>query len=119
MRSRINLRRCIAGSSYASSSYVNRFHPPPANLKITPPEIKAGSTTRERFAQHDKDPYCAGCHHLMDPIGFGFEHFDGIGLWRDTDQGLPVDASGQITDSTDANGKFDGVIQLNQLLAKS
>ncbi|MGZ3421708.1 MAG: DUF1588 domain-containing protein, partial [Polyangiales bacterium] len=33
-------------------------------------------STRDRFAAHDKNPACSGCHHLMDPIGLGFEHFD-------------------------------------------
>lgn len=93
--------------------------PPPPNIKIVAPEVKPGSTTRERFAQHDKDPYCYSCHHLMDPIGFGFEHFDGIGLWRDTDQGLPVDATGEVTDTEDADGKFDGVVELAQHLSQS
>jgi hypothetical protein len=92
--------------------------PPPANIVIKPPDIKAGESTRERFAQHDKDPFCAGCHHLMDPIGFGFESFDGIGRWRDTDQGLPVDASGSLQ-ATDVDGAFVGTKDLATHLAKS
>ena len=32
----------------------------------------------------------------MDPIGFGFEHYDGIGQYRTTDQNLPVDSSGSV-----------------------
>jgi len=92
--------------------------PPPANLVIKPPEIKPGQTTRDRFAQHDKDPACSPCHHLMDPIGFGFESFDGIGRWRDTDQGLPVDASGNLTDS-DVDAMFVGVRDLASHLAQS
>jgi hypothetical protein len=55
----------------------------------------------------------------MDPIGFGFEHYDADGVWRDTDHGLPVDATGTIIDSTDANGSFDGAIQLAIRLAAS
>ena len=93
--------------------------PPPPNVKAVPPEIDPTLTTREKFAQHSKDPYCAGCHHLMDPVGFGFEHYDGIGLWRAQDHKLPVDATGEVTDSKDANGKFDGAIQLAQRLAQS
>lgn len=91
--------------------------PPPPTLKIVPPEVKPGSTTRERFDQHAA-PECIGCHKRMDPIGFGFEHFDGIGRWRDTDQNLPVDASGTLTDS-DVDGDFNGVTELAQKLAKS
>lgn len=93
--------------------------PPPNNVLIKAPEVKPGSTTRERFSQHSTDPTCASCHRLMDPIGFGFEHYDGIGRWRSMDQGLPVDASGEVLDTEDADGKFDGVVELAARLAES
>ncbi|WP_245677788.1 DUF1592 domain-containing protein [Chondromyces crocatus] len=92
--------------------------PPPANLPITVPEVQLGVTTRERFAQHREDTVCSGCHALMDPIGYTFEHYDGIGQWRDLDQGLPVDATGNIS-RTEANGSFDGAIELSTHLARS
>jgi hypothetical protein len=93
--------------------------PPPANLQITPPELSSTLTTRERFTQHAADPYCAGCHHLMDPIGLGFENFDGAGLFRATENGQPVDASGRLDDAGDATGPFNGPIELGQRLAAS
>ena len=93
--------------------------PPPADLVIIPPDPKPGSTTRDRFAQHDKDPKCGSCHHLMDPIGFGFENYDGVGRWRDKDATLPVDASGEVIDGGDANGKFVGAVALAKQLAAS
>jgi hypothetical protein len=93
--------------------------PPPPNVKATPPPVDPNATTRERFIQHSNDPYCANCHRLMDPIGFGFEHYDSIGLWRDMDHALPVDATGQVTDSKDANGAFNGAVELAQRLAGS
>jgi hypothetical protein len=40
---------------------------------------------------------CAGCHRLMDPIGFALENFDAVGAWRTRDAGAPVDASSQLT----------------------
>jgi hypothetical protein len=92
--------------------------PPPPGLVIVPPDVKPGVTTRERFAEHTSKPECAGCHSLMDPIGFGFEHYDGVGRYRTQDQGLPVDASGELT-VTDVDGKFDGVPDLARKLAAS
>ncbi len=56
--------------------------PPPNNVNIQPPEVDPTATTREKFSQHSSDPACAGCHRLMDPIGFGFESYDGIGQFR-------------------------------------
>jgi hypothetical protein len=92
--------------------------PPPPNLAIRAPDLDPRLTTRERFAQHSVDPFCAGCHHLMDPIGLGFENFDGAGAWRDTESGQLVDGSGELTE-TDIDGAFDGVRDLEARLAKS
>jgi hypothetical protein len=92
--------------------------PPPPDLVIVPPEVKPGATTRQRFAEHDKNPMCAGCHKMMDPIGFGFEHYDGVGKWRTVDQNLPVDATGALSDS-DVDGAFDGAPALAAKLAQS
>jgi hypothetical protein len=54
----------------------------------------------------------------MDPLGFGFEHFDGVGAWRDTENGVAVDDSGEVPD-TDVAGPFHGVIELGQKVAQS
>lgn len=87
--------------------------PPPANLDTSPPEVDPDLTTRERYAQHAADPACSGCHDKIDPIGFGFEHYDGLGNWRDTENGLAIDASGAVDEVT-----FDGVDDLQTVLAE-
>jgi hypothetical protein len=92
---------------------------PPDNVNTTPPEIKPGATTRERFDQHRADPACAGCHQMMDPIGFGFEAYDGIGRRRSLDNGLPVDDRGEIIGFTGGNRSFTGALELGQILATS
>jgi hypothetical protein len=93
--------------------------PPPPGLMVTPPDLQPGLTTRERFAQHRSDASCASCHRLIDPIGFGFESFDALGRFRTEEEGLPIDASGEIVDGGDANGPFDGVVELSERLAQS
>ena len=92
--------------------------PPPDDVDITPPEVDPSLPTRERFKQHSIDPSCAGCHAMMDPVGFGFEHFDGIGRWRAEEAGLPIDATGEIIGNT-TKGTFDGVSELAALLIES
>jgi hypothetical protein len=92
--------------------------PPPSNVQIRPPKLDPRMTTRQRFAQHTADPFCASCHAMLDPIGFGFEHYDGIGRWRDTESGLVVDATGNLT-GTDVDGPFDGAVELADRLADS
>lgn len=91
---------------------------PPPDLMLTAPTITPGSTTRERFIQHQEDPGCATCHDLMDPIGLTFEHYDPIGQWRDQDAGRDVDASGELT-FTDVSGPIDGVVEMASRLAES
>ena len=90
---------------------------PPANVPPAP-VITPGVSTRERLAEHEANMTCAACHTMMDPIGFGFENFDGIGAYRTMDNGKPVDASGMLT-GTDVDGAFNGVAQLGGMLAKS
>jgi uncharacterized protein DUF1592/uncharacterized protein DUF1588/uncharacterized protein DUF1587/uncharacterized protein DUF1595/uncharacterized protein DUF1585 len=92
--------------------------PPPANVNTTVPPATANETTRERFARHESDPSCAGCHLLMDPIGLGMEHFDAIGAWRDDENGNAVDASGEIV-GADVSGAFDGLDGLTDKLVAS
>lgn len=93
--------------------------PPPADIPITAPEVDPNATTREKFEEHRTNPACASCHELIDPIGYGFEHYDGIGLWRDKDHGFPVDATGELTKTKSVNGDFDGAIELSDRLSES
>jgi hypothetical protein len=92
--------------------------PPPPGLVINIPEVTPGTTTRERFRIHQENPTCAACHVFMDPIGLGFERYDALGQWRDADNGLPIDATGDVAGS-DVAGPFDGAVQLSQKLAQS
>ena len=92
--------------------------PPPADLMIAAPVITPGTTTRERFAQHESEPLCAGCHKLIDPVGLAFENFDAIGQWREQEQGKPIDVSGELT-GTDVTGALVGVVPMTAKLAES
>jgi mono/diheme cytochrome c family protein len=94
--------------------------PPPPPLPNVPPLVASSEaaprTLRERMEQHRASPTCAGCHKVLDPLGFALENFDGIGGWRTREAGLPIDASGLLADGT----KVDGVVALrNALVARS
>lgn len=93
--------------------------PPPPNLVINPPKVDPTLPTKTRFERHRTDPTCAGCHGRLDPIGFGFEHYDGVGAWRTADGNFSVDATGTITGLDGADVTFDGAVELGQRLAKS
>ncbi len=85
---------------------------PGADVNTTLPQASASQRTlRQRLEEHRKNPECIACHAFTDPIGFGLEHFDGIGAYRDTENGAAIDATGQL------DGKaFDGALELAGLL---
>ena len=87
--------------------------PPPANFALADDEPGAApKTMRERMERHRASPACAGCHRVMDPLGFALENFDAVGAWRARDGRLPIDASGELTDGS----KVDGVVALRRAL---
>jgi hypothetical protein len=88
--------------------------PPPPDV----PELKDDSngrlagSLRQRMVQHRANPNCASCHARMDPLGFGFENFDGIGAWRDKDGNFPIDPSGELP----SGQTFQGPKELKTIL---
>ena len=71
--------------------------PPPnvdfSKLDDPDPSLK---TARERLKVHATNPSCAGCHKIMDPMGYALEHFDGAGQFRATEKGATLDTSGSL-----------------------
>ncbi len=92
--------------------------PPPDGVVFKVPPPSAMLTGRERFLQHRQDPACSGCHSLTDPVGFGFENFDGAGIYRATENGKAIDATGEVV-GFEGGGKFNGPAELGALLSKS
>jgi len=119
------------GSIMTVTSYANRTSPvlrgkwilenllgtpvPPPPQNVPPlPENNPGAkilTVRERMVEHRKNPACASCHQLMDPVGLSTENFDAIGRWRtQSEAGTPIDASGGLPDGS----TFDGASGLRK-----
>jgi hypothetical protein len=91
--------------------------PPPGADALLPPAMPS-QTTRQRLQAHRANPECASCHALMDVLGYGFESFDDIGRYRTTDNGVPVDDSGEFV-GTDIDGSFKGPLELAQRMGRS
>ncbi len=92
---------------------------PPDDVPPVPPPM-ATLSTRDRFAEHAKNPCASACHGLIDPLGFAFESYDAIGRYRTQDGGKEVDSSGSIRlpDSAQAVS-FRNAIDLSRILAGS
>ena len=95
--------------------------PPGVNTNLPEPTAEKPQTRRQRMIAHVENPTCASCHKLMDPIGFGLEHFDGIGKWRekeviqvgataeDQDAGIRAKAGKQMNLDLDTSGSVAGL----------
>lgn len=92
--------------------------PPPPNAGAVP-DVNANATTRERFAQHTASAFCKSCHQYIDSIGLGFERFDAIGAYRETENGKPVDPSGDLNDPEILGGGSHSAFTTLPMLAQS
>lgn len=90
------------------------IEPPPAGVNTTIPEDPPGmpTTMKDKLTQHQEDPSCSSCHKQIDPIGLSLEHFDGMGMYRDTDNGLVLDTAGEV----ETFGAFANPLELGAIL---
>ena len=87
--------------------------PPPSDVPALEDKTIDGSlSVRERLLQHRANPACAGCHNLMDPVGFSLENYDAVGRWRKSEGQQPIDAAGNFP----GGPQFDGVSGLEKAL---
>ena len=92
---------------FISGTFMCREPKPPPPGVLTDLPKDPTMTTRQKLDVHRTDPSCKSCHALFDPLGFGLEHFDSIGKYRATEDGLTIDATGKLDGVA-----FDGAAQL-------
>lgn len=94
------------GKALRQQVMCQRVPPPPGNVEFQFVDDTNNArlrTTRDRLLAHNTNPVCAGCHKLMDPLGLALENFNSGGEYRTTENGVKIDASGEL------NGKpYDG-----------
>jgi len=83
--------------------------PPPPNVPSLDDSVKSNAggkllSTRERMEEHRKNPACNSCHRVIDPLGLALENFDATGAWRARDNGVTIDANGDLYDGTRMEG---------------
>jgi hypothetical protein len=88
---------------------------PPANPPPNVPDLNSANTggrpttVREKTEIHRRNPQCASCHAVMDPLGFALENFDTVGQFHtvDTQSRQPIDTAATMPDGTKLNGPED------------
>jgi hypothetical protein len=92
--------------------------PPPPDV----PDLEAAAaakdgrllTTRERMEIHRTNATCNSCHRFMDPIGLALDNFDVTARWRQRENGMPIDTTGDYYDGT----RVTSLPELTALLVK-
>jgi len=87
---------------------------PPPDVPSLPEQDTTGLSVRQRLEAHRSKPECMPCHAIMDPLGFGLENYDGIGVYRTMDGTAPVDATGTLPDGKTT---FNGAVELAAALS--
>ncbi len=90
------------------------FPPPPVFALPAGPQ-----TTRQIWTSAFPGSCATGCHALINTPGFAFENYDGLGVFRTTDSGLPVDSTGTMVTPGQASITFTNAIDLSRQLAAS
>ena len=109
----------LRGVTLVRSILCATLGPPAANIPPIP-ALMPGQTDRQRI-----DTLTGSCgsvchNNMINPLGFGFEHFDGLGQWQDTENGgLTIDSSGSYTFADGTTKTWNDATGMMQALASS
>ncbi|MEQ1898437.1 MAG: DUF1592 domain-containing protein [Vicinamibacterales bacterium] len=106
----------IRGKKLRELFLCQRMPDPPANVEFTDFQDPRNPmrTVRQRLSAHARNPVCASCHSMMDPLGLSMENFDAVGQYRTKENDVSIDASGVFE-----RKKFDGLVGLSKVLTES
>ncbi|MEM7605953.1 MAG: DUF1588 domain-containing protein [Myxococcota bacterium] len=106
------------GKLIAERIFCQTIPEPPANIDVDEEVQAAAATTRAFFETATGEGTCGGsCHAFLNPTGFALENFDAVGAWRDTENGVPIDAAVDL--GSLGLGQVDGPIELGRAIAES
>lgn len=86
----------LRGKFVRTSLLCQSVPAPPDDVGELPEPNADAPTMRERLESHRTNPACASCHAFLDPIGLALEQFDGVGVFRETENGARIDPTGEL-----------------------
>jgi hypothetical protein len=105
------------GTGIQNSLFGTAVPPPPPGLQNPPPDPNLPD--RQALQVQTAEPICAGCHQLIDPVGYALGHFANDGSYRALDHGQPIDTTGSRYVSGMMATEFDGIADFGQKFAAS
>jgi hypothetical protein len=102
----------LRGKSIREGLLCTKLPDPPAGVDTNETNIPPTADARTRSKLHSQNPSCAGCHTQFDPLGFAFENYDAIGHYRTTENGMPIDAHGDISGTERLDGTVANAVEL-------
>jgi hypothetical protein len=110
----------LRGVAVVRSVMCLTIPPPPPNVPQLPAVTdKSFTTTRDRVEKHVASASCSGCHGRINPLGYPFESYDGLGVFRTKENGYAVDASGAIVGTEASDRAVGNALELTRALAES
>lgn len=91
--------------------FCETIPPPPAGVDPDE-EPSEGICKEDRYAEHSSGG-CAGCHLLIDPIGFGLENYGPLGAFREYEVDDPETPDDESTCRISGDGKLSGIGEFN------
>jgi hypothetical protein len=111
------------GHAIRANFFCQDIPPPPPGVNPVVTPGTPGRTAREQILALTSTGACPSCHSLQDPIGFGLDGFDSVGLPRTLDNGGAIDTSGVINNLASSPGgapiTFNGPKELANIIATS
>ena len=87
---------------------------PPQATELGSAEFPTELTIREKVTALTEPTACAGCHNIINPLGFSLENYDGVGRYRNQEVGKAINAvanyntvEGETIELSGANGLAD------------
>jgi hypothetical protein len=115
-----NPRPIKRGVHLSEHLLCNKVPPPPPEANQTPIPNTAGKTNRQAFTDATEAPgtVCAPCHgRMINPLGFAFENYDGLGRYRSQEGNLPIDATASY-EFPEGMKTFTGAVELMNIIAE-
>jgi hypothetical protein len=92
---------------------------PPEAVAPLAPDLHPDLTTRKRVELQTSPAMCTTCHAMINPLGFGLEHFDAVGRYRKEEKGKSIDAKAGFENLAGESIPFDGARSLANVLLAS